>query len=104
MRYDFCVVGGGIVGLASAREILRRRPGASLVLLEKEADLATHQTGHNSGVLHSGTAQTLPQTQIARRTGESAFAMVPNAASGINSPSLTGGGSVGYNENLRTDY
>jgi hypothetical protein len=58
----------------------------------------------NSGVLHSGTAQTLPQTQIARRTGESAFAMVPNAASGINSPSLTGGGSVGYNENLRTDY
>jgi L-2-hydroxyglutarate oxidase len=54
MRYDFCVVGGGIVGLASAREILRRRPGASLVLLEKEADLATHQTGHNSGVIHAG--------------------------------------------------
>jgi L-2-hydroxyglutarate oxidase len=54
MRYDFCVVGGGIVGLATAREILRRRPGASLVLLEKEADLATHQTGHNSGVIHAG--------------------------------------------------
>ena len=54
MRYDFCVVGGGIVGLASAREILRRRPGASLVLLEKETDLATHQTGHNSGVIHAG--------------------------------------------------
>jgi L-2-hydroxyglutarate oxidase len=47
-------VGGGIVGLATAREILRRRPGASLVLLEKEADLATHQTGHNSGVIHAG--------------------------------------------------
>ena len=54
MRYDFCVVGGGIVGLATAREILRRRPGASLALLEKEADVATHQTGHNSGVIHAG--------------------------------------------------
>src|ERR1700730_6920810 len=54
MRYDFCVVGGGIVGLATAREILRRRPGASLVLLEKEPGLAAHQTGHNSGVIHAG--------------------------------------------------
>jgi L-2-hydroxyglutarate oxidase len=54
MRYDFCIVGGGIVGLATAREILHRRPGASLVLIEKEADLATHQTGHNSGVVHAG--------------------------------------------------
>jgi (S)-2-hydroxyglutarate dehydrogenase len=54
MHFDFCVVGGGIVGLATAREILQRRPGASLVLLEKESDLATHQTGHNSGVIHAG--------------------------------------------------
>jgi len=54
MRYDCCVVGGGIVGLATAREILRRRPGASLVLLEKEGDIAAHQTGHNSGVIHAG--------------------------------------------------
>jgi (S)-2-hydroxyglutarate dehydrogenase len=54
VRYDFCVVGGGIVGLATAREILQRRPGASLVLLEKETDLAAHQTGHNSGVIHAG--------------------------------------------------
>jgi len=54
MRYEFCVVGGGIVGLATARELLRRRPGASLVLLEKEADVAQHQTGHNSGVIHAG--------------------------------------------------
>src|SRR5271168_1180116 len=54
MQYDFCVVGGGIVGLATAREILKRRPGASLILLEKEADFAIHQTGHNSGVIHSG--------------------------------------------------
>jgi (S)-2-hydroxyglutarate dehydrogenase len=54
MRYDFCVVGGGIVGLATAREILGRRPGASLVLLEKEPEVAAHQTGHNSGVIHAG--------------------------------------------------
>ncbi len=50
---DRIVVGGGIVGLAVAREILRRRPGLRLVLLEKEARLACHQTGHNSGVIHS---------------------------------------------------
>ncbi|HEU4720091.1 MAG TPA: L-2-hydroxyglutarate oxidase [Gemmatimonadaceae bacterium] len=52
--YDFCVVGGGIVGLATAMALLRRHPGASLVLLEKEPALAMHQTGHNSGVIHSG--------------------------------------------------
>ncbi|MEV6277072.1 L-2-hydroxyglutarate oxidase [Nocardia sp. NPDC051832] len=52
--YDFCVIGGGIVGVATAHEILRRHPGSSLVLLEKSAALATHQTGHNSGVIHSG--------------------------------------------------
>ena len=52
--YDFCVIGGGIVGLATAMALLRRNPGASLVLLEKETALATHQTGHNSGVIHSG--------------------------------------------------
>ena len=52
--YDFCVVGGGIVGLATAMALLERSPGAKLVLLEKESALATHQTGHNSGVIHSG--------------------------------------------------
>src|SRR5271169_6864569 len=54
MTFDFCVVGGGIVGLATAMELLRRRPGSSLVLLEKENALAQHQTGHNSGVIHAG--------------------------------------------------
>ncbi|GAB2649669.1 L-2-hydroxyglutarate oxidase [Nocardia goodfellowii] len=53
-NYDFCVIGGGIVGVATAHEILRRHPGASLVLLEKSPALALHQTGHNSGVIHSG--------------------------------------------------
>ncbi len=54
MLHDFCIVGGGIVGLATALALLQRRPGASLVLLEKEAALALHQTGHNSGVIHAG--------------------------------------------------
>jgi len=51
---DIAVIGGGIVGLAAARELLRRRPGARLVVLEKEQRLGRHQTGHNSGVIHSG--------------------------------------------------
>jgi (S)-2-hydroxyglutarate dehydrogenase len=51
---DVAVVGGGIVGLAVARELLRRRPFLKLTVLEKEPDIATHQTGHNSGVIHSG--------------------------------------------------
>jgi len=54
MIHDFCIVGGGIVGLATARALLTARPGASLVMLEKEAGLSHHQTGHNSGVIHSG--------------------------------------------------
>ncbi|WP_280335236.1 L-2-hydroxyglutarate oxidase [Nocardia wallacei] len=52
--YDYCVIGGGIVGVATAHRILERRPGASLLLVEKAAALAAHQTGHNSGVIHSG--------------------------------------------------
>jgi L-2-hydroxyglutarate oxidase len=54
METDYCVIGGGIVGLATAMSLLGRRPGAGLVLLEKEPRLARHQTGHNSGVIHSG--------------------------------------------------
>jgi (S)-2-hydroxyglutarate dehydrogenase len=54
MIYDFAIVGGGIVGLAAAREILRAWPNASIVVLEKETAVARHQTGHNSGVIHAG--------------------------------------------------
>lgn len=54
MRYDYCVIGGGIVGLATAMQLQRARPDASLVLLDKEAELGRHQTGHNSGVIHAG--------------------------------------------------
>src|SRR6266498_2525285 len=48
------VVGGGILGLAFARELLRREPGTEVTVVEKEPELATHQTGRNSGVVHSG--------------------------------------------------
>jgi L-2-hydroxyglutarate oxidase len=49
-----CVVGAGIVGLAIAREITLRYPGAEVTVLEKEDHVAAHQTGHNSGVVHAG--------------------------------------------------
>ena len=52
--FDIAVIGGGILGLSSARELLLRFPNLSVVVLEKEPDLARHQTGHNSGVIHSG--------------------------------------------------
>ena len=54
MTEDFCVIGGGIVGTATALRLLELRPGAAVVLLEKEDRLAAHQTGHNSGVIHAG--------------------------------------------------
>ena len=52
--YDIIVIGGGIVGLATALQIQKQKPQLKLLLLEKEKHLATHQTGHNSGVIHSG--------------------------------------------------
>ena len=54
MTYRHCIVGGGIVGLATAAELIRRDPAARIIVLEKEAGLARHQTGHNSGVIHAG--------------------------------------------------
>jgi L-2-hydroxyglutarate oxidase len=54
MKYDYVIIGGGIVGLASAYHILKKQPHAKLALLEKESAVAAHQTGHNSGVIHSG--------------------------------------------------
>jgi L-2-hydroxyglutarate oxidase LhgO len=53
-RYDVAVVGGGIVGLATARALIQERPGIRIVVVEKESRLAAHQSGHNSGVVHSG--------------------------------------------------
>lgn len=54
MAADLAIVGGGILGLAAARAWLLAHPGDRVVVLEKEPRLAAHQTGHNSGVLHSG--------------------------------------------------
>lgn len=52
--YDTVIIGGGIVGLATARECLRRNPAARVLVLEKEDQLAAHQTARNSGVIHAG--------------------------------------------------
>jgi len=52
--YDFCVIGGGIVGLATAVALQDAFPGCALVVVEKETDVGRHQTGHNSGVIHAG--------------------------------------------------
>jgi (S)-2-hydroxyglutarate dehydrogenase len=51
---DLAIVGGGIIGLAVARELMNRNPRASVCVLEREGELARHQTGHNSGVIHAG--------------------------------------------------
>lgn len=51
---DVAIIGGGIIGLATAYQLTRAFPQRRIIVLEKEADLAHHQTGHNSGVLHSG--------------------------------------------------
>ncbi|MCS5677069.1 MAG: L-2-hydroxyglutarate oxidase [Acidimicrobiales bacterium] len=53
-RADVVVVGGGILGLATAHALIRRLPGISVVVLEKENSVAAHQTGRNSGVIHAG--------------------------------------------------
>jgi (S)-2-hydroxyglutarate dehydrogenase len=53
-RFDLVIVGGGIIGLAAAREILMRRPETLLAVVDKEPTIGKHQTGHNSGVIHSG--------------------------------------------------
>src|SRR6516164_1665222 len=54
LESDFAVIGGGIVGLATALQLIRRRPTVRVVVLEKEPAVGRHQTGHNSGVIHSG--------------------------------------------------
>jgi L-2-hydroxyglutarate oxidase len=72
---DFVVIGGGIVGLSTARALLERHPGARLLVLEKEGGWARHQTGHNSGVIHSGIYYK-PGSYKARFCREGARALV----------------------------
>lgn len=74
-RYDVAVVGGGIVGLAVAHELLTRLPDRTVVVVEKEPAVAAHQTSHNSGVIHSGLYYT-PGSLKARTCVEGARLMV----------------------------
>jgi L-2-hydroxyglutarate oxidase len=53
-NYDIIIVGGGIVGLATAYKLMNQNPSKTILVLEKEKEVAAHQTGHNSGVIHSG--------------------------------------------------
>jgi L-2-hydroxyglutarate oxidase len=73
-HYDVAIIGGGIVGLSTARALIARRPGLRVVVLEKETGLAQHQTGHNSGVIHSGVYYA-PGSQKARYAVSGATAM-----------------------------
>jgi L-2-hydroxyglutarate oxidase LhgO len=54
MKSDFVIIGGGLVGLSTAYQILKAKPGASLCVLEKESTVASHQSTRNSGVIHTG--------------------------------------------------
>ncbi|MBU6325228.1 MAG: FAD-dependent oxidoreductase, partial [Bacteroidetes bacterium] len=54
MKHDVLIVGGGIVGLATALRLKQSKPELKILVLEKEKSVAAHQTGHNSGVIHSG--------------------------------------------------
>lgn len=54
IRYDVIIIGAGIVGLATALKLLEASPDLKVCILEKEKEIAQHQTGHNSGVIHSG--------------------------------------------------
>ncbi len=57
-NYDFIVIGGGIIGLATARQLQQDHPDSTIAVLEKESRLALHQTGRNSGVIHAGVYYT----------------------------------------------
>lgn len=52
--YDYVIIGGGIVGVSTAWQLKQKHPASAILLVEKEAQLASHQTGHNSGVIHAG--------------------------------------------------
>src|SRR5256885_5979713 len=71
---DVAVVGAGILGLATARELLRRDAARRVVVLERETTIAAHQTGHNSGVIHAGIYYA-PDSLKARLCVEGARAM-----------------------------
>ncbi|MDQ0221152.1 L-2-hydroxyglutarate oxidase [Peribacillus cavernae] len=73
--YDFSIIGGGIIGLSTGMALTKKFPGAKIAIIEKEKDLAHHQTGHNSGVIHSGIYYK-PGSFKARFAREGSTAMV----------------------------
>ena len=54
MQYDIIVIGAGILGLATAYQVKKKKQNFKILILDKENEIASHQTGHNSGVIHSG--------------------------------------------------
>ncbi|MCY3021455.1 MAG: L-2-hydroxyglutarate oxidase [Planctomycetota bacterium] len=74
-RFDVAIIGGGIVGLATGLQLVQRRPETKVCVLEKEAEVAAHQTGNNSGVIHSGLYYK-PASAKARTCVEGARRMV----------------------------
>ncbi|HEU5320883.1 MAG TPA: FAD-dependent oxidoreductase, partial [Methylomirabilota bacterium] len=74
-RFDVVVIGGGIVGLATALAVARGRPGTRIAVLEKEPEVGRHQSGRNSGVIHSGVYYR-PGSLKARLCVEGAAAML----------------------------
>ena len=87
-RFDVAVVGAGMVGLSTAKAVHERRPDLSLVVLEKEREVAVHQSGHNSGVVHSGVYYR-PGTLKARLCLEGRAKLLEFAArEGIRCPSI----------------
>ena len=54
MHVDYLVIGGGIIGISTAWQLLQKLPHASVLVVDKAGELACHQSGHNSGVIHAG--------------------------------------------------
>ena len=80
-EYDIAIIGGGIVGLSVAMQACEQFPGVRVLILEKESGVAQHQTGHNSGVIHSGIYYK-PGSLKARLCVEGAREMEKTKASG----------------------
>ncbi|MDQ1425443.1 MAG: (S)-2-hydroxyglutarate dehydrogenase, partial [Acidimicrobiaceae bacterium] len=75
VKFDLVVVGGGIVGLSTARAALRSKPSARVVVVEKESAIAGHQSGRNSNVIHAGVYYK-PGSQKAKLCADGRQAMV----------------------------